>query len=441
MNSFFDLNIQLCSAISEKEMEELFDRLWPICRSISGDGLRESFKILQEIIPLELKEYNTGTQVYDWEIPKEWNIKDAYIITPTGEKICDFKLNNLHIVNYSMPFIGDVTWEELEVHLHTLKDNPTAIPYITSYYNENWGFCIDFNSYQKLSREGLYKVVVDTELKKGSVSVGSLFLPGESEEEILLSTYLCHPSMANNELSGPITMAYLYQLLSKVENRKYSYRFIMAPETIGVIAYLSDHGSHMKNKTKAGYVLTCCGDDAPFVFKKSKNEMGWLEKVTKHVLEHQSNKFEIIPFSVGGSDERQYCSPGFNLPVGSITRSMYHRYKEYHTSLDNKQFISFQAMKNTIILYFKMIQAMEINIFPICEIQFGEPRLGKRGLLPHSIEPNDKRRKEIDRMFHLITWADGYHDLIDIAEMRNESILDYIEILMKLLNQKIISKK
>jgi aminopeptidase-like protein len=428
----------LHSSISLTEMEQYFDRLWPICRSISGDGLRKSFDILKEIIPLELKEYPTGMEVFDWHIPKEWNVSDAYIITPEGEKICDFKLHNLHLVNYSIPFSGEVDWEELNEHLYTLPDQPTAIPYITSYYKENWGFCIPYEIYQRLPKNGKYQIHIDSSLKDGSITVGSLVLPGETAEEILLSSYLCHPSMANNELSGPLCMAYLYQQIQQIPNRKYTYRFVIAPETIGVIAYLFDHGTTMKTNTKGGFVMTCCGDNAPFVFKQSKNTNGWLEKVTTHVLHHQSIPFSIIPFAVGGSDERQYCSPGFNLPVGSITRSMYHRYPEYHTSLDNKSFISFEAMRETIALYLSIIQTMEKNRVIECLVPYGEPRMGKRNLLPSSIEPNDKRRQDIDRMFHLICWSDGHHDLIDIAEKRGENCLAYLPILERLIEEKIL---
>ncbi len=426
---------------SALEIEQYFDRLWPICRSISGDGLRTSFQILQELIPLELKEYATGQKVFDWEIPKEWNITDAYIITPSGQKICDFNVNNLHIVNYSIPFEGELHYNDLFPHLFTIENQPDAIPYITSYYKETWGFCISWNELQTLDKNGVFKVVIKSKLEPGAITVGSLVLEGETKSEILLSTYLCHPSMANNELSGPLCMAFLYKALLAIPKRKYTYRFVMAPETIGVIAYLSDYGAEMKKNTVGGYVMTCCGDDAPLVFKQSKNKNGFLEKCTEHALKHLQLPFSVIPFAVGGSDERQYCSPGFNLPIGSITRSMYHRYKEYHTSLDNKSFVSFEAMIQTIDVYLQCIIAMEQNIIPICLVPYGEPRMGKRNLLPSSIEPNDKRRKDIDRMFHLISWADGEHDMIEIAEKRDESVSEYQDILAKLIDEKLIAIK
>ncbi|MBM3428164.1 MAG: DUF4910 domain-containing protein [Bacteroidetes bacterium] len=429
----------LQTPLSETEIEKYFDRLWPICRSISGNGLRSSFHILQELIPLELIEYPTGKEVFDWTIPNEWNISDAYILTPDGEKICDFKKNNLHIVNYSIPFEGEVEWAELSQRFFTIENQPDAIPYITSYYKETWGFCIDHNTLQRLPKTGIYKVVIQSQLAPGSVTVGHCILPGESQQEIVLSTYLCHPSMANNELSGPLCMAFLYQQLAAMPHRKYTYRFIMAPETIGVIAYLSDFGSHMKNNILAGYVMTCCGDEAPYVFKQSKHATGLVERATAHYLKHAQLPHQVIPFAVGGSDERQYCSPGFNLPMGSITRSMYHRYSQYHTSLDNKEFISFKAMTDTITTYLSCCLVMENNVTPTCLVPYGEPRMGKRNLLPSSIEPNDKRRQDIDRMFHLISWSDGTLDLLEIAEKRNESLLLYLPILQKLVDEKLIA--
>jgi len=420
------------------EIEDYFDRLWPICRSISGKGLRDSFQILQELIPLTLKEYPTGMEVFDWVIPKEWNITDAFIITPSGKKICDFKNNNLHIVNYSIPFEGELSHDQLLPHLFTLENQPNAIPYITSYYKETWGFCISWNELQSLEKDGLYKIVIKSNLEPGAITVGSTLLKGNTDQEILLSTYLCHPSMANNELSGPLCMAFLYKTLAQIPNRRFTYRFVMAPETIGVIAYLSEHGLEMKKNTRAGYVMTCCGDDAPFVFKQSKHNNGFLERCTEHTLKNIPEQHNTIPFAVGGSDERQYCSPGFNLPVGSITRSMYHRYPEYHTSLDNKSFVSFEAMKKTVDVYLQCILTMEQNVTPNCLVPYGEPRMGKRNLLPSSIEPNDKRRQDIDRMFHLISWADGEHDLISIAEKRNEKITDYQQILQKLIEENLL---
>ncbi|MBC7864698.1 MAG: DUF4910 domain-containing protein [Bacteroidia bacterium] len=423
----------------EKEIEKYFDRLWPICRSITGNGLRESFAILQEIIPLNLTEVPSGTKVFDWEIPEEWNITDAYIICPDGKKICDFKVNNLHVVNYSVPVNKEITYDELLPHLHYMLQLPDAIPYIASYYKPVWGFCISFNEFTALSKTGTYKVVIDSSLKKGNLTYGDLLLKGETDEEILFSTYLCHPSMANNELSGPLVAAFLYSKIAALKHRKYSYRFIIAPETIGIIAYLSRYGEHLLKNLKAGYVLTCCGDDAPFVYKRSKKSNSLADRVAEHVLKYSGNKYELMNFSVGGSDERQYCSPGFNLPVGSMTRSMYQRYKEYHTSLDNKSFISFAAMKQTTEVYFEFVKALELNDVFKNKIQFCEPQLGKRGLYPSSADPM-ANRENTHNLMHFLTYADGKSDLIDIAEKVNKPLFRFEEIVDKVMAAGLIEK-
>jgi aminopeptidase-like protein len=421
----------------ENDIEIYFDRLWTICRSITGNGLRESFKIIQGLIPLNLYEVPTGTKCFDWEVPKEWNINDAYILTPTGEKICDFRINNLHILNYSIPFEGYVDFEELDKHLFSLPELPYAIPYVTSYYKENWGFCISHDLRMQLPKDGKYYIKIDSSLEHGFLTYGDLVLKGETDQEILFSTYLCHPSMANNELSGPLCLAFLYQKIAALPKRKYTYRFVVAPETIGVIAYLSKNGFYMKDNIVAGYVMTCCGDDAPFVYKMSKHENSLADRIAKHVLKNQSIPYEIIPFAVGGSDERQYCSPGFNMPVGSLTRSMYQRYKEYHTSLDKKEFISFVAMEKTIEVYFDFVRVLEINDFYKTTIPYCEPQLGKRGLYPSSVNPNYDRMN-VHRMMHLISFSDGNTDLVDVAELRKESVFKYQEILIDLLNSKLL---
>lgn len=421
------------------ELEHYFDRLWPICRSISGDGLRESFDILKEVIPLNTYEIPTGTKVFDWTIPKEWNIDDAYIISPDGKKICDFKQNNLHVVNYSIPVDKEVDYDELIKHIHTLNNQPNAIPYITSYYKETWGFCISKKELDKLPKKGKYRVFIKSSLKNGSITYGDLVLPGKSKKEILFSTYLCHPSMANNELSGPLCIAFLYQKIKQLKNRKYTYRFIIAPETIGTIAYLSKYGMDLKNNLLAGYVMTCCGDNAPFIYKRSKNENSLTDRLAHHVLKHQKFKYKSIPFSVGGSDERQYCSPGFNMPVGSLTRSIYQSYKEYHTSLDNKDFISFSSMTETIELYFSFIKAFELNDYYLNTNLFCEPQLGKRGLYPSSVNPEINRKKIHNRM-HLLSFSDGKKDLIEIAELNNTSIFDFEQDIKDLIKADLLIK-
>ncbi len=425
---------------TQLEIEKYFDKLWPICRSITGNGLRESLNIIKEIVPLQLTEVETGTQVFDWTVPKEWNINDAYIITPDGKKICDFKTNNLHVVNYSAPVNDKISYSQLLQHLHYMEEMPTAIPYVTSYYKEIWGFCISYNELITLPKEGEYTVVIDSSLKPGSLTYGEAVLKGESEKEILFSTYICHPSMANNELSGPLAQAFLYQKIAALPKRKYSYRFLFAPETIGVIAFLKKNGEGLIKNLEAGYVLTCCGDNGNFVYKRSKRINSLADRVAEHVLKYQDVGYEIIPFSVGGSDERQYCSPGFNLPVGSLTRSMYQRYKEYHTSLDNKEFISFEAIEKTIDTYFEFVKVLELNDFYINTIVFCEPQLGKRNLYPSSVNPLESREIVHNRM-HLLTYADGMHDLMDIAELKDRKVSVFSKDIEELMKNGILIKK
>ena len=419
-------------------MENYFDRLWPICRSITGNGLRESLKILSEIIPLELHEVPSGTKVFDWEVPKEWNISDAYITTPDGKKICDFKQNNLHIVNYSIPVEGEFTFEELEKHLFSIPEMPDAIPYLTTYYKETWGFCLSHKEREQLPMSGKYKVKIDSTLSAGSLTYGEYVLKGESEEEILFSTYVCHPSMANNELSGPLVAAFLYQKLAALPSRRFTYRFVFAPETIGVIAFLSKSGMQLKKNLHAGYVLTCVGDAGDFTYKRSKNNDHAVNRVAEHYLKATGKAYTTLDFAIGGSDERQYCSPGFNLPVGSLMRTMYQRFKEYHTSLDNKSFISFGGMEETVNAYFDIARLHELNKKYVNTVPYCEPQLGKRGLYP-AVGGQKSRTEELSMRLHLLSWADGEHDLISIAERFGKPALNFEETIRVLMENKLLS--
>lgn len=410
------------------ELEQYFDRLWPICRSITGNGLRESLRIISELAPLTISEVATGTQVFDWQVPKEWNIRDAYIKTPSGKKIAEFSTHNLHVVNYSMPVHKIITYDELCKHLHTIPEIPDAIPYITSYYKETWGFCLTYNEFLSLEREGEYEVFIDSTLESGSLSYGEAVLKGNSSREILFSTYLCHPSMANNELSGPLAAAFLYKTLAEIPDRKYTYRFLFAPETIGVIAYLAANGAHLKEHLDAGYVLTCCGDPGPFTYKRSKHRTSLADRAAEHILRYSGSPHSVIEFAVGGSDERQYCSPGFNLPVGSLMRTPYQKYKEYHTSKDDKSFISFAALQETVEYYASIARLLELNERYENRIAYCEPQLGKRGLYPSSVNPVFNR-EETHRLLHFLSFADGEKDLLEIAEWRKENALLYSSII------------
>lgn len=422
-----------------KNIENYFDRLWPICRSITGNGLRESYKILQELIPLNLTEVPTGTQVFDWAVPKEWNINNAYIITPDGNKIADFRENNLHIVGYSIPVNETLAYEELVKHIYTQPRLPDAIPYVTSYYKEMWGFCLSKNEFDKLPKSGLYKVFIDSELKEGSLTYGEAILKGETTDEILISSYLCHPSMANNELSGPLTLSFLYKLLESLPNRRYTYRFVLVPETIGTITYLNNNKQDILNNVKAGFVLTCCGTDKPFVYKRSRHETSQTDLIAEHVLKHSNKIYSIIDFDPIGSDERQYCSPGFDLAVGSLMRSKYHDYIEYHTSLDNKSLISFEAMQETIEMYFSMMQAFELNHAYRNTIQFCEPNMGKRNLY-EDLSGALVMPEQLATRMRIINYMDGTRSLLQFCERYNLNILELKNELELLLSKGVLER-
>ena len=395
------------------DIATIFDRLWPILRSITGVGVRQTHNILSEIVKLERHEIPTGTQVFDWTIPKEWVVHEAYVISPKGQRILDVKENNLHLLNYAAPFQGVVSKLDLEQHLYSIPEKPTAIPYVTSYYAPRWGFCLSQSEREALP-EGDYKVVIDTEMIEGSLTLSEAVLLGESEQEVLISTYTCHPSLANNELSGPLVAAFLYKKLAALEQRRLTYRFVFLPETIGAIAYLHLRGEHLKKNLVAGYVLTCIGDAGAFTYKRSRQRTSLADRAAEHVLKHLDKPSKVIDFSPLGSDERQYCSPGFNLPIGSLMRSMYGTFPEYHTSLDNREFISFEAMAESVEVYFKIMLALENNLIYNNLFPYGEPQLGKRGLY-ETIGRNTIPELS-SAVFWLLNFADGEHDLLSICE-------------------------
>lgn len=420
------------------ELEAYFDRLWPICRSITGNGLRESLQIVNELAPLTVTEVPSGSQVFDWTVPDEWNIREAYLLGPDGKKVCDVKVNNLHVVNYSVPVSQELSYEELLPHLFYIEDMPDAIPYMTSYYKRSWGFCITYSQFLTLPKTGTYKAVIDTTLAPGSLSYGEAVLKGSSDKEVLFSTYLCHPSMANNELSGPLVQAFLYRKIAALPNRKFTYRFLFAPETVGVIAYLHQQGMHLKDKLAAGYVLTCCGDAGQFHYKRSRRNNTFADTVAQHVLKFEGVPYETLGFAIGGSDERQYCSPGFDLPVGSLMRTPYQKYKEYHTSLDNKEFISFAALEETVEMYFKIVKALELNTAFKSLNPFCEPQLGKRNLY---LDKGGKvtRTPALTRRLHLLAYSDSYTPLNEIAERLNVSLLEFEDTVAELVQAGLIT--
>lgn len=396
-----------------KLMHDLATRLFPICRSITGNGLRESLDILKEYLPdLRIHEIPTGTPCFDWEIPNEWNIRDAYIICPDGRKICNFRDSNLHVVGYSTPVRETVGLEELQEHLYSLPEDPDAIPYITSYYKERWGFCISHNERESLV-PGDYQVHIDSQLAPGSLSYGELLIPGESDQEIFISTYLCHPSMANNELSGPVVATYLARWISSLERRKYSFRIVFIPETIGSIAYLSRHHEEMKRKVVAGFNLTCIGDERSYSYLPSRQEDTLADRAALHVLGHLHPGFATYSFLDRGSDERQYCSPGIDLPVCSLMRTKYACYPEYHTSRDDLRLVTPAGLAGGYEVARMAIQCLEENFIPQ-RLTLCEPQLGKRNLYP-TISTKTSGAT-VRKMMNFIAYVDGKTDALGISE-------------------------
>lgn len=325
------------------QIEAYFDRLWPILRSITGDGARETHDILGELLPLERHEIPSGTKVLDWIVPKEWRVREAYIETPDGQRICDVQENNLHLLNYSIPFFGEMSRSQLDNHLYSLPDRPDCIPYRTSYYKPKWGFCISQNKRLALP-EGNYRVHIDTEHFDGSLTMSEAVLPGESDREVLFTTYTCHPSMALNELSGPLITAFLYNRIAAWPKRRLTYRFLFGPETIGAICYLAMRGEELQQKLEAGYVVSCVGDGGAYRVKRSKRHTTVAERAAIYALDQNRADYRVISFNPSGSDEKQYCSIGYNLPFAVLTRTAFGEYPEYHTSDDNKSLMNFQAM-------------------------------------------------------------------------------------------------
>lgn len=417
---------------SLREIEAAFDRLWPLLRSLTGAGVRATHDILGEIVPLDRLEIPSGTSVFDWTVPQEWVVREAYVRASGGRRILDVAENNLRLVNYSVPFRGTLTRGELDRHLHSRADLPDAIPYVTSYYEPRWGFCLSENERRGLP-EGRYDVVVDTDLVDGALTLSEAVLAGDSRDEVLISSYTCHPSLANNELSGPLAAAFLYRRLAAWPRRRFTYRFVFAPETIGTIAYLSLRGAHLRERLVAGYVVTCVGLDTHFTYKRSRRGDSRADRAAIAALERSGKDFRVRDFAPTGSDERQYGSPGFDLPVGSLMHGAYGEYPEYHTSLDNKALISFRALQESIDIYEAVCRALENddqpamaaggepadrtldpnetfeNLFP-----FGEPQLGRRGLYPTLGSVDQSTR--VAAMMWVLNLSDGRHDLPAIAK-------------------------
>ena len=419
--------------------QQLLKKLFPICRSITGKGIFDSLKILKKHNKkIKIKYFKTGKKVFDWKIPSEWNIKKAYVKDSKGVKLIDFNKNNLHVVSYSKYVNKRIKKSELLKKLHFLKHQPNAIPYVTSYYKRDWGFCCNLKTYNKIknNKSNVFDVLIDSSFKKkGKMHYGEFFLKGKKRKEIILSTYLCHPSMANNELSGPVVLSNLIKFFT---NKKltYSMRFLILPETIGSIAYLNKNLKSLKENFYAGYVLTCLGDRGEISFLKSIDEKSISNKIALDFFKKAKIKVKYYNFIHRGSDERQYNSPRINLNIASIMRTKYGKFKEYHTSLDNLKFIDLNKLKESTNIIVKIIQKLQKNITP--EIRtFGEPHLSKYGLYPTISKKN--MSKEFNNILNFVAYADGKRNLDELSNILRLPYSKVFKIFKLLYKNKIIT--
>ena len=429
------------------EMVGLAAELFPICRSITGDGVRKTLARMGEVVPLEMREVASGTRVFDWEVPPEWNVRDAWVKDSTGRKVVDFGESNLHLVGYSVPVRGRMRLDELRPHLFSLPEKPDLIPYRTSYYRENWGFCLAHRVLEGLA-EGEYEVLVDSTLAPGSLTYGELLLPGVSEREFLISCHVCHPSLANDNLSGLVVTLFLARELARLgaAERRYSYRFLWLPGTIGAITWLALNAHGAARRIEHGLVAANLGDPGPFHYKRSRRGDAEIDRAVAHVLAVAGEPHEVEPFVPYGYDERQYCSPGFDLPVGSLTRTPWGRYPEYHTSADDLSFITPEALAGSLACYLEVVAAIEAAEHPAArtvEVEgrdsstpsdlpglgvgdtrnctylnlnpHGEPQLGRRGLYAAAEEGEEGRARNLALLW-VLNLSDGRHDLLAIAE-------------------------
>lgn len=431
-----------------KKMERYYERttaenmyclateMFPFPRSLTGQGVRDTLSLIKRTIPfLNILEVPSGTPAFDWVVPLEWNPVEAYIITPDGRKICNFKENNLHLVGYSEPVDCEISLKDLDRHLYSLPEQPHAIPYVTSYYHRNWGFCIS-ETERRLLVDGFYKVHIDAEFVDGNLTYGEIIIPGNTDEEVFLSTYICHPSMANNEISGPVVLTFLLDYLSKLASRRYTYRAVFIPETIGSIVYLSKNLNVMKERVKAGFNITCVGDNRAYSYLPSRAGNTLSDMVAKHVLEHTDPNFIVYDWKERGSDERQYCAPGVDLPIASMMRSKYKCYPEYHTSLDNLgDVVTKDGLFGGYLMYKRALDALECNRIIRSKI-LCEPQMSRRNLYPHiSSVKKDTYSKNI---MNILTCADGKKSLIEIADFCGLSIWELLPFVDRLMKESII---
>jgi aminopeptidase-like protein len=393
------------------EMYRLITELYPICRSITGNGVRETLKVLKKHISIEVHNVPSGTQVFDWTVPREWNIRDAYVKNSRGERVIDFQVSNLHVVNYSIPVQKRMSLAELRPHLFTLPDYPDWVPYRTSYYNESWGFCLSHKQLMELKDEE-YDVCIDSSLEPGFLTYGDYFLPGESSDEVLVSCHVCHPSLANDNLSGIAMALFLAKHLSNVK-RKYSYRFLFIPGTIGSITWLSLN-ERETSRIKHGLVLASVGAGDKFTYKKSRQGNAEIDQAVLNVLRHSGSSYDILDFSPYGYDERQFCSPGFDLPVGCFMRTPNGSFPQYHTSADNLDFVQPSLLAESFALSLAIVSLLDNNVIYANQNPKCEPQLGKRGLY-RAMGGVEGGVNELALLW-ILSLSDGTHSLLDIAE-------------------------
>jgi aminopeptidase-like protein len=398
--------------ITSIDMLALIRQLYPICRSITGNGVRETLKILQEYVPIEVAEVATGTKVLDWQVPREWNVRQAYIARLDGTRIIDFATHNLHVVNYSAPIDRIIGLAELLAHLHVDADHPDWIPYRTSYYSESWGFCLT-----QRQRDGLtdpeYRVVIDTSLEEGHLTYGELLVPGKSDETVLISTHICHPSLANDNLSGIAVAIALARYVSGIAPR-HSYRFLFIPGTIGSITWLALNEGKI-GAIKHGLVLSCLGDRGRMTYKQSRRGDAVIDRIVSHVFKYDGGGGSVVSFIPFGYDERQYCSPGYDLPVGCLMRTEPGGYPEYHTSADNPDLLSDESLGHSLSILQRVVSVIEGNVKTHNNSPKGEPQLGRRGLYRRLGGQSSVEESQMALLW-LLNLSDGQHSLLDIAE-------------------------
>lgn len=428
-----------------KETDALLQRLFPICRSITGDGVRQSLSILHEIADFDIKEIPSGTRCYDWTVPDEWNVRDAYVEDSSGKKVIDFQKNNLHLVSYSVPIDKKMSFQELEKHLHTLPRLADAIPYRTAYYDGGgWGFCLSHNQLEGMDKNDEYYVKIDSSLKPGKLTYGECVINGKSGQEFLISTYCCHPSLANDNLSGMVLWTLLIRELASWDTR-HTYRFIIIPETIGSIAYLSQNEEAMK-KVDGGFILTSVAGPSEFGYKPTYLGNSLIDKIVHNTFNELGMEYVSYPFDIN-SDERQYSSPEFRIPMGTICKDKYSEYIQYHTSLDNLDFISAENLIKTLKIYLAAIRKLEMNLTYTARLKC-EPMLSKRGLYPkiggmlkQGAAAIEKNQNELDANKWVLFYSDGKTSLVDIAEKTKIPIKELYESAEKLRENKLLEVK